>query len=163
MNRTIQALVLCCGMSLAVAVSGPALADDAAVAAAKKDMAATIGPDAFELKALPDSVFASSWAQFKAVHVEQAMTIPPKYLALIGVAVAAQIPCQYCIYAETSDARVFGATDQEIKDAIMAAAVTREWSTIMNGNMPDFEAFKAEIDAAAAAKREMMKASGATQ
>jgi AhpD family alkylhydroperoxidase len=163
MNRTILALVVSCGMSLAFAVSGPAFADDAAVAAAKKDMAETIGPDAFELKALPDSLFASSWAQFKAMHIEGAMTIPPKYLSLIGLAVAAQIPCEYCIYVEKSNAKVFGATDQEIKDAVMIAAVTREWSTIMNGSQPDFVAFKAEVDAAAAHMREMMKDSKATQ
>ena len=156
MSKLIKALVVSCTISLGLA-AGPALADDAAVAAAKADMAATIGPGAFELKALPDSVFASSWAQFKAMHIEGTMTIPPKYLSLIGLAVAAQIPCDYCIYAERSNAQVFGATDQEIKDAVMAGAVTREWSTIMNGYAPDFEAFKAEVNSAAAHMREMME------
>ena len=41
---------------------------------------------------------------------------------LIGLAVSSQIPCAYCIYADTADARIFGATDEEIKEAIMFAA-----------------------------------------
>jgi AhpD family alkylhydroperoxidase len=155
MSRLIKTLAVSCAVSLAL-IAGPALADDAALEAAKSEMAAMMGPDAFELHALPDSVFVSSWEQFKAMHMDGAMTIPPKYLALIGLAVAAQIPCDYCIYVEKAHAEVFGASEQEIKDAIMAAAITREWSTIMNGNAPDFEAFKAEVDAGVAHMREMM-------
>ena len=157
MNTIARALALSCGMSLAVAVSAPAIADDSSVAAAKKDLAATLGPGAIEANVLPESVFASAWAQYRAIYIDQKSSIPPKYRALIGLAVSSQIPCQYCIYADTSDARTFGATDEEIKDAIMQAGITREWSAIMNGNMVDMNAFKKEIDAGAAAMRESMK------
>ena len=44
----------------------------------------------------------------------------------------------------------------------MFAALTRQGSTLMNGNMVDLDAFKAEIDAGAAAMREAMKAQAAT-
>ena len=75
---------------------------------------------------------------------------------------SSQIPCAYCIYADTADARTFGATDEEIKEAIMFAALTRQGSTLMNGNMVDFDAFKAEVDAGAAAMREALKAQATT-
>ena len=39
-----------------------------------------------------------------------------------------------------------GATDEEIRDAIMQAAIVRYWSTITNGNPVDFESFKSEWD-----------------
>ncbi len=68
-----------------------------------------------------------------------------------------KIPCEYCIYADTSDARVFGATDEEIKEAIMFAGLTRLGSTLNNGNMVDKAKFKAEIDAGAVAMREALK------
>ena len=138
------------GMSVAVAQA------DEAAEAAKNDMAATLGPDAVELSILPDAFFASTWAQGKALWIEGKYAIPPKYRALIGLAVSSQIPCSYCVYADTSDSRLFGATDQEMKEAIMFAAMTREWSTVLNGNMVDMTAWRKEIDAGAAAAREAM-------
>lgn len=65
---------------------------------------------------------------------------------LISLAVAAQIPCEYCVYGHTEGARASGATDAEIREAIAAAAIVRMWSTVLNGNAYDFEAFKKEID-----------------
>jgi AhpD family alkylhydroperoxidase len=67
---------------------------------------------------------------------------------LIGLAVAAQIPCQYCIYAHTLGAKHAGATDDQIKEAIAAAADTRKLSTELNGNQYDMGEFKKQIDAA---------------
>jgi AhpD family alkylhydroperoxidase len=67
---------------------------------------------------------------------------------LIGLAVAAQIPCQYCIYAHTLGAKHAGATDDQIKEAIAAAADTRKLSTELNGNQYDMADFKKQIDAA---------------
>src|SRR5215207_4027732 len=117
MSETIRMLGLSLGFVAGLALA--AHADDA-LDAAKKDMAATLGPDAVELNIVPDSVFAGTWAQSKAIWIDQKSVIPPKYRALIGLAVSSQIPCAYCIYADTSDARLFGATDEEIKDAVMA-------------------------------------------
>lgn len=156
MNRllfTVLAAVVAAALAM-----GTASAEDE-IAAAKADIAATLGPNAIELRVYPDAFIASTWAQNRAWLIDQDATIPPKYRALIGLAVSSQIPCAYCIYANTSDARVFGATDEEIKEAIMFAAMTRQGSTIMNGNMVDMEEFKAAIDAGAAAMREALAAS----
>jgi AhpD family alkylhydroperoxidase len=143
-------------LSLALAASAPALADEA-LDAAKADMAGTLGAESVQLDLFPDAFAASTWAQTRVWLIDNSYTIPPKYRALIGLAVSAQIPCQYCIYADTADARVFGATDEEIKEAIMFAGLTRLGSTLTNGNMVDLETFKAEIDAGAEAMREAMK------
>ena len=115
-----------------------------------------------QLDVFPDAFAASTWAQTRVWLIDNGSTIPPKFRALIGLAVSSQIPCAYCIYADTADARTFGATDEEIKEAIMFAALTRQGSTLMNGNMVDIDAFKAEIDAGAAAMREALKAKAAT-
>jgi AhpD family alkylhydroperoxidase len=67
---------------------------------------------------------------------------------LIGLGVAAQIPCTYCVYYHTQAARHAGATDAQIKEAVAAAAETRKWSTVLNGNDYDMADFKKQVDAA---------------
>jgi len=66
---------------------------------------------------------------------------------LIGLGVAAQIPCGYCVYYHTEAARHAGATDAQTKEAIAAAALTRKWSTVLNGNNYDMGNFKKQVDA----------------
>src|SRR5262249_38634803 len=73
-------------------------------------------------------------------------------------AVAAQIPCQYCIYTHTEFAKLGGATDDEIKQALAAASLTRFWSTYLNGLQQDETSFKAEIAKAVDAMKKMMAA-----
>ncbi len=65
---------------------------------------------------------------------------------LIALGVAAQIPCAYCVYVHTRMARVEGATDAEIREAVATAAHVRHWSTVLNGMAYDFDAFKTEVD-----------------
>ncbi len=65
---------------------------------------------------------------------------------LIGLAVAAQIPCQYCIAFHTEAAKLNGATDQEIREAVAMAAIVRHWSTVLNGAMVDETRFRADVD-----------------
>ena len=72
--------------------------------------------------------------------------IDPKTMQLIQLGVAAQIPCTYCIYYHTRAATAAGATDNEIRAAIAAAADTRMWSTALNGMAYDLDAFKEEVD-----------------
>jgi len=66
---------------------------------------------------------------------------------LIALGVAAQIPCQYCVYYHDKAARAAGASDAEVREAVATAAHVRHWSTVLNGMAYDFEAFKAEVDA----------------
>ena len=161
MSGTIRMLDLSLGFVAGFMLS--AAHADEALDAAKADIVATLGPNAIELSVFPDAFLASTWWQSRAWLIDNKATIPPKYRALIGLAVSSQIPCAYCIYADTSDARVFGATDEEIKEAIMFAAMTRQGSTIMNGNMVDLDEFKKAIDAGAAAMREAMKTETTSQ
>jgi AhpD family alkylhydroperoxidase len=65
---------------------------------------------------------------------------------LIALAVAAQIPCAYCVYGHMKNARAQGASEAEIREAVATAATVRQWSTVLNGMGYDFETFKAEVD-----------------
>ncbi|MES0216089.1 carboxymuconolactone decarboxylase family protein [Mesorhizobium sp. C280B] len=59
---------------------------------------------------------------------------------------ASQIPCQYCIYFHTQAAKLNGASDEEIKEAVAMAAIVRHWSTMLNGSQVDLATFKKQSD-----------------
>jgi len=67
---------------------------------------------------------------------------------LIGLAVAAQIPCRFCVSFHTQAAKLNGASDEELKEAVAMAALTRELSTVIQGTLPDENQFRREVDTA---------------
>lgn len=111
-----------------------------------KDQFGTV-PTMFEV--FPKYALAGAWDNFKQLSSPDSK-IPAKYRELLQLAVAAQIPCQYCIYFHTAAAKAYGATEEEIQEAVAQGAQTRHWSMILQGNQVDLESFKAEFD-------EMMK------
>jgi AhpD family alkylhydroperoxidase len=95
----------------------------------------------------PQAAVSSAWQEWMAVFNPKG-ALDGKTKELIGLAVAAQIPCQYCVYAHTVGAKHAGATDDQIKEAIAASALVRKMSTELNGNQYDMIEFKEQIDAA---------------
>jgi AhpD family alkylhydroperoxidase len=105
------------------------------------------------LKAIePAAAVGPAWQEYMAVFNPKG-ALDGKTKELIALAVAAQIPCEYCIYGHTVGARHAGATDDQIKEAIAAAGQVRKMSTELNGNQYDLAAFKKQIDAAYAAMK----------
>lgn len=113
---------------------------------AKKEIQETFGTFPSMFKVFPKHALSGAWENFKQLSSPE-NKIPPKYRELIQLAVASQIPCDYCIYFHTASAKVFGATEEEIQEAIAHGATTRHWSMILQGNQIDFETFKTEFDA----------------
>src|SRR5579864_5067880 len=60
-------------------------------------------------QAMPDAAQQSAWDMSTTLWGPNT-AIPQKYKELIGLAVAAQIPCQYCIYGHTAGAKKAGAS-----------------------------------------------------
>jgi AhpD family alkylhydroperoxidase len=112
---------------------------------AETEMEAAFGTAPVMFKVYPEHLRASAWKWFQATQSPDA-AIPAKYSELISLGVASQIPCNYCIYAHTTMAKMLGATDEEIQEAVASAANTRHWSTVLNGAGVEFEEFKAEWD-----------------
>lgn len=98
-------------------------------------------------KALPESSIELEWNLFKRVQLEEG-PIPNKYRELIGVAVAAISKCRYCSYFHTELAKLNGATDEEIEDAVHFAKSSAGWSTYVNGLQLNYEEFTKEVDMA---------------
>lgn len=96
---------------------------------------------------LPDSSIEQEWELFKKTQIEET-AIPNKYRELIGVAISAATKCKYCSYFHTEMAKLFGATNAEIEDAVHFAKATTGWSTYVNGLQIDYNQFKSEIDRA---------------
>ena len=68
----------------------------------------------------PQAAVGSAWQEWMAVFNPKG-ALDEKTKELIGLAVAAQIPCEYCIYGHTLGAKHAGATDDQIKEAIAAS------------------------------------------
>jgi len=143
LNHKIGLLAFAAGALLAIT---PARAEDGSATAAYKDIQATLGtvPDMF--KTLPDVAVAGAWAEIKGVQLNPNTALNGKTKELMGLAVASQIPCQYCIYFHTLAAKANGASDEEIKEAIAMAAIVRHWSTMLNGSQVDLATFKKQTD-----------------
>jgi AhpD family alkylhydroperoxidase len=135
-------LLAAAGMLTAM-VASTANADD--YDATLKDIQATMGGVPSFVKQFPKSGLPGAWAEVKAIELSDKTALPPKVKSLISLAVAAQIPCNYCIWSDTQDAKRAGATDEEIQEAVAMAALTRHWSTVFNGMQVDFETFKKEM------------------
>jgi AhpD family alkylhydroperoxidase len=95
----------------------------------------------------PQGTASLSWQDYMAVMKPDG-ALDTKTKELIGLAVAAQIPCQYCIYSHTLGARHAGATEAQIKEAVAASALVRKMSTELNGNQYDMAEFKKQVNAA---------------
>jgi AhpD family alkylhydroperoxidase len=115
-------------------------------ATAYKDIERTLGLVPTFLRRFPENGIAGAWCEMKTVDLSPATALPGKTKELIALAVASQIPCQYCIYFHTEAAKLNGATDAEIGEAVAMAALTRHWSTVLNGSLIDEVEFRKEVD-----------------
>ncbi len=95
------------------------------------------------VKAMPESAVGDMWGLLKNVELQKTV-IPNKYKELIGLAVAATIKCRYCIFFHTEAAKANGATDDEIKEALLMGGTTNLFSAWVNGSEYDFDKFKKE-------------------
>jgi AhpD family alkylhydroperoxidase len=99
---------------------------------------------------VPDDMLDYEWTLFKRFETEEAsqprgLHIPVKYRQLMGVAIHSETKCHYCTLFHTELAKLFGATDQEVQEAVHYAKHTLGWSAYLNGIRQDFEDFAQEV------------------
>ena len=112
-----------------------------------RDIEETLGITPEFLKKLPDSTLELEWGLMKQSEMTPG-AIPNKYRELIGLAVAAATRCKYCTLFHTEMAKLNGATNEEIEDAVHFAKSTMGWSTYLNGLQIDYDEFKKELSKA---------------
>ncbi len=111
-----------------------------------QDIQKTLGLVPTFMKAYPESGLSAAWNEMKSVELTSNTVLPKRLKELIGLAVAAQIPCKYCIYFHTESAMLNGASENEIKEAIAMSAATRHWSTYINGIQYNEADLRNEVD-----------------
>lgn len=136
-------------------------AQNVAAVATYADIEATLGMVPSFFRAFPEVGIAGAWAEFKSIQLNPDTALSGLEKELIGLAVAAQIPCTYCIYFHTEAARLNGATDEQIAEAVAMASITRHWSTVLNGLQLDYDQFRAETDQVLALARQAAAAPAA--
>lgn len=126
-------------------------------AATYKDIEKTLGFVPAYIRSLPAVLVPSWWDGIKALELSPTTALDGKTKELIGLAVAAATPCEYCITFHTEAAKLHGATEQELQEAIGMAAVTRSGSTLLNGLQVDKVQFRRDVERIVASTRKAAK------
>ena len=121
-----------------------------------KEMEETFGLVPSFLKTIPDSTIEQEWELFKKVQIEDG-AIPNKYRELIGLGLSAVSKCRYCTLFHTEMAKLLGATDKEIEEAVHYAKSSAGWSAYLNGMQVDYDQFKDELRRSGEYAKKMMK------
>lgn len=108
------------------------------------DIRATLGLVPGFFSRIPDDVFDMEWKLFKHYVFEETL-IPNKYKELMGVALHSETKCHYCTLFHTEAAKLFGATDEEIQEAVHYAKMSLGWSAYINGIQQDYDEFAEEL------------------
>ncbi|MFI6446638.1 carboxymuconolactone decarboxylase family protein [Kitasatospora sp. NPDC050543] len=93
---------------------------------------------------IPTELLGPEWEIFKRIELGETL-IPNKYKELIGVGLHAETKCHYCSLFHTEAAKLFGATDEEIQEAVHYAKASLGWSAYINGMQEDYDQFAAEL------------------
>ena len=104
----------------------PGISADEARAVARE----AFGVELADIENYPDSMVAGTWAWMQDVEDGQG-ALDAKTMQLIGLAVAAQIPCDFCIHYHRQAAMSLGASEQEVAEAVAMAGYVRNWSTVL--------------------------------
>src|SRR6056297_2847702 len=113
---------------------------DEAVAAMEETLGLVPPPLSF----LPEDDAAGEWPFFEKYTVGES-EIPPKYRELIGLAVAANIKCPYCVHFHRKAAEMHGATDAEIEEVQALSSFTTRYSTMLHASEYDMDQFRVEM------------------
>jgi AhpD family alkylhydroperoxidase len=93
---------------------------------------------------IPEDYLDFEWELFKRLELGETR-IPNKYKELMGIALHAETKCHYCTLFHTEAAKLFGATDDEIQEAVHYAKMSLGWSAYLNGIRQDYDQFADEL------------------
>ena len=135
-------------ISKAAAAKSPPPAPIAVVdaASARADIKANFGFVPDFLQQFPPEALAGAWLGVKLVEMNPETAIEGKYKSLISLAVSSQIPCRYCLAVDTAFAKLDGATDREVHEAVIMAGLARYWGTLIDGLDIDDKEFRRDVD-----------------
>ncbi len=110
----------------------------------ESDMKETLGLVPNFFMQIPERLLDHEWSLFKDLELGETL-IPNKYKELMGIALHAETKCRYCTLFHTEAAKLFGATDEEIQEAVHYAKMSAGWSVYLNGMQTDYDQFSDEL------------------
>ncbi|QIO22640.1 carboxymuconolactone decarboxylase family protein [Haloarcula sp. JP-L23] len=110
----------------------------------KEEITETFGMVPPPLDTIPEDDMVGEWHFFHKYTVGES-EIPPKYRELMGLAVAANIKCPYCIHFHRKAAAMHGATDEELAEATSLASLTSRYSAMLHAQETDLDEFKVKM------------------
>lgn len=111
----------------------------------KKELTEAFGFVPAFVNTLPPLEARLWWNAVRDFQLSDKTNLDNKTKELIGLGVSSQIPCHYCVLFHTEAARLNGATEHELQEAIFMASLTRMGSTILNGAALDPNTFDKEL------------------
>jgi len=124
-------------LSLAIALPASAQGTTSAAQASRADISKTLGFVPGFFRSMSDAAVPGAWEEMKGLQMNPNTVLPGRTKELIGLAVAAQIPCRYCVYGHTEFAKLNGASDAEIAEAVAVGGVERHWNAYLFGEQID--------------------------
>jgi AhpD family alkylhydroperoxidase len=128
---------------------------------AMQDMKNTFGFVPMFVEKFPQHSLAGAWRAMRDVELNPTTALSGKYKSLASLAVASQIPCRYCVIADTEFAKLEGATDKEIAEAVAMGALVRQTGALMVGFGADEATYRKDMERIAAMTKKMASAKAA--
>lgn len=94
---------------------------------------------------IPDRFLDHEWSMFRDLELGETL-IPNKYKELLMLAVHSETRCRYCTLFHTEAARLNGATEEEVQEAVHLSKFTVGWSVYLNGLQVDYDQFADELE-----------------
>ena len=96
------------------------------------------------MKNTPEDILPQMWPLFKKYQIGKSV-IPEKYREMMILAAAAATKCPYCQTYHKVVSKMFGATEEELKELAVIVGLTSFWSNILHTQNYDYDTFAKEV------------------
>jgi len=96
------------------------------------------------MKNTPEDILPQMWPLFKKYQIGKSV-IPEKYREMMMLAAAAATKCPYCQTYHKVVSKMFGATEEELKELAVIVGLTSFWSNILHTQNYDYDTFAKEV------------------
>jgi AhpD family alkylhydroperoxidase len=109
-----------------------------------KDIEKTFGTVPGFMKETPKGILSQVWPLFRKYQLGESI-IPQKYREMMMLAAAAAAKCPYCQTYHKEVSKMWGATDDELKELAAVVALTAFWSNVLHTQNYEYDTFVKEL------------------
>ncbi|WP_227131175.1 carboxymuconolactone decarboxylase family protein [Halorubellus salinus] len=97
------------------------------------------------IEGLPEAAADHGWGMMRDFQLAET-ELSGREKALVGLGAAAAIQCPYCIHFHKAEAKIEGASEAELTEAVGTASGVKYFSTVLHGSEIDLDAFERETE-----------------